>query len=166
VDAEVIIAAVLSGLGAGVISSLTTLRLVRRNLEAVYDADLRARRIQHYEYIWRYLRPPPGFAWADVLPKDADDLLKRVQDWYWEGNGGLYMSHQSARCFDEFREALHNLIAGPRATDAHAACAGAAYKLRLSLAGDVGTQNLPLLGRRSASVSRTTSSERATDAGS
>src|SRR5262245_64313805 len=79
---------------------------VRKDLEAEYDKDLRAKRRDAYAALWKLLQPlakysPPPPTTAEPLKQ----LSAELRQWYFEV-GGLYMSGKTRDAYFALQEEL------------------------------------------------------------
>jgi hypothetical protein len=136
-----VISGVGSGLAAGIVSGFVTLRKVRQDLAAQYDADLREQRLKHYQDVWTYFEPLTITRPRSLTKNDLDALSGRLRDWYFF-KGGLYMSTPSTRFYNILQEALARLVArdAEPAKDDLNAVRFFASSFRARLTEDVGTR--------------------------
>jgi hypothetical protein len=66
--ADSVTVALASALGGGVLTYLTTIMKIRKDLAAQYDADLRRDRIGVYKSLWKLLEPLARYAPPESLP--------------------------------------------------------------------------------------------------
>jgi hypothetical protein len=113
---------------------------VRKELEAEYDKDLRAKRREVYAALWKLLQPlakysPPG----ELTTESFKRLSVELRQWYFEV-GGLYMSAGTRDAFFALQDELNRPTAdGDKARDAGS-------RLRTATTRDVGARNEPLTG--------------------
>jgi hypothetical protein len=114
---------------------------VRKELEAEYDKDLRAKRRDAYAALWKLLQPlaiysPPG----PVSPESMKQLSVELRQWYYEV-GGLYLSANTRDAFF----ALQDELTAQGATAEKAREKGS--RLRTATTLDVGSRRKPLTGQ-------------------
>jgi len=83
-----VLASVISGL-AGVVASYVGIQWkTKKDLEAKFDASLRALRLQAYPPLWGFLKPLALFG-RDGYPgiNDLVTLSKSLRDWYFDQGG-------------------------------------------------------------------------------
>jgi hypothetical protein len=91
-------------------------RRVRAELEARYDAELRALRLAAYPKLWAatealamYAREPPGYPTKSAL----ETMSKTFRQWYFN-EGGLYLSAEARNAYFQFQDALAAVLTSPR----------------------------------------------------
>lgn len=84
----------------------------RKDLEAEYDKDLRAKRIEVYKELWshlgllaRYDRPKP------LNRKTLKELTTAMREWYFQ-IGGLYLSEETRKAYFDLKEIIKNDLEG------------------------------------------------------
>jgi hypothetical protein len=113
---------------------------VRKDLEAEYDKDLRAKRRDAYAALWKLLQPlakysPP----APLTPESLKQLSAALRQWYFEV-GGLYMTATTRDAYFKLQDEL-------TAQDANAERAQKkGSDLRTATTRDVGSRRDPLTG--------------------
>jgi hypothetical protein len=109
--AQLLLSAVI-GAAAG---AFATAYKSRKELESLYDIELRRRRIDAYADLWKLLEP---FAyWSPpraVTYKTLGDASRALRSWYF-ARGGLVLSTKTRAPYFNLQEALTRLSAGDRA---------------------------------------------------
>jgi hypothetical protein len=106
-----VLASVISGL-AGVVASYVGIQWkIKKDLEAKFDASLRALRLQAYPPLWGLVKPLALFG-RDGYPgiNDLVTLSKSLRDWYFD-QGGLYLSETSRNAYFGLQRSLGVLAA-------------------------------------------------------
>jgi hypothetical protein len=101
------------GTAAGGLSVfLTTRAQMRRELEHTYDQDLRARRIDAYQGLYKLTAKMPRY-WPGTQPVRADmrEWPKGFDDWYFGEAGGLFLSDDARK---DYNHALETMAAVSR----------------------------------------------------
>ncbi len=139
--------ALISGILGFLASTVTMFLKFRKDLEAKYDLDLRARRIVAYKELWKHLQPlakysPPG----PVTHQTLQNLSENLRQWYFE-EGGLFLSESSRDSYfalqDEIRGLFRNsdqLEGKPLAEPIYELVRSKSSALRTALTRDVGTR--------------------------
>jgi hypothetical protein len=136
----------------GGISWLTTNARLRRELELLYDRDLRDKRVAAYKELWRRTKRVPRTALrGEVTGETLRNVRVDWHNWYYD-EGGIYMS-ETVR--DKYFEATKGLETGADACGSRE-LTPAEYEsvydrvktLRDSLTNDIGARLEPKLSRR------------------
>jgi hypothetical protein len=148
---QLILSAVVGGL-AGIFA---TAYKSRKELESLYDIELRRKRIDAYGELWKLLEPLAY--WSPPAPPTYATLAgvsRALRRWYFKG-GGLVLSKQARAPYFNLQEALTELSAGDMATgeealdeDTREIVKALASRLRTASTDDVATRAVPLLGQR------------------
>jgi hypothetical protein len=147
-----ILAGLIGALAGGLISWLTTNARLRRELELLYDRELRDNRNVAYTALWNLTEPLPR-AW--IKGRVTGENLKTVREswhnWYYTG-GGIYMS-QTVRdryfCATPVLEKFADAAQGRELTDLEYQTVYESVKaLRDSLTDDIGARLDPQLARK------------------
>jgi len=149
------VSSVITGLVSGVISSLltyfSTRSKIRLEMRVEYDRALHDKRLELYKELWPETEPLAGFKPHFVL---TYQIVKAFADktrlWYFNSEGGIYLSKQSRKPYFELKKQLQNVLDDEeleRQPDANiddikrvTSIVDAASRLRASLADDVGTR--------------------------
>jgi hypothetical protein len=138
----------LFGLISGIVLTyLGSVLKFRKDLEAEYDKDLRNRRLDAYQDLWklleilaRYDRPKP------LNRQTLEELTATMREWYF-GTGGLYLSEKTRGTYFDLKRALQDKIArgnygadGSLVGPDSQSLLDLASLLRASLSQDVGTR--------------------------
>jgi hypothetical protein len=127
----------------------------RKELESLYDIELRRLRIKAYLKLWKELEPladwsPPG----PVTNGSLGRLSKALRSWYFT-SGGLYLSGKSRAPYFNLQEALTQVSEGRPAddetepeADTRQMLHALASRLRTATTDDVATRVDPILGGR------------------
>ncbi|HSI56751.1 MAG TPA: hypothetical protein VLA16_04290 [Ideonella sp.] len=146
---------VLIGFALGAIGSYLALYWkVRKELEAQYDKELRAERLQQYKLLWTMTEPlakysPPG----PVSVQRLRDMSSKGRCWYFQ-QGGIFMSERTRDRYFAFQEALLATIAAG-SKDEEPSIKGVdleplrkrSSRLRTAMTEDVGTRRASLFAR-------------------
>jgi hypothetical protein len=139
-------------IGGAVVSGALTYVGTKRKLSLDYDADLRERRINAYQDLWKRLEPlskyvPPTFSHAVV-----NDLAESMRTWYFR-DGGLFLSTAARNDYFALQDILKRITtdgwgwATPGkeklTTEAREILRTYGSRLRTGLTLDVGTRSRP-----------------------
>lgn len=125
---------------------------VRSELEAQYDKDLRAERLQVYPALWKLLEPlakysRPGPVTALSLQKMSAEL----RQWYFEV-GGLFMSERTRKAYFSLQDELVKMFATYRdslelelSEENFENIRRKGSQLRTATTADVGSRQKPLI---------------------
>lgn len=147
-----ILAGLIGALAGGLISWLTTNARLRRELELLYDRELRESRNVAYKALWILTKPVPR-AWikGEVTGAMLREVRENWHNWYYEG-GGIYMSETVRdRYFDAtpVLERFADAAQGRELADAEYQTVYESVKaLRDSLTDDIGARLEPQLTRK------------------
>jgi hypothetical protein len=136
-----------SAIIAGVLTYVTAVLKIRRDLAAQYDADLRRDRIGVYKELWKSLQPLARYAPERSLTcADAHALAGQLRSWYFE-QGGLYLSEASREAYFGLQDALKDIHPSdkPLSKEEVAMLRERGSTLRTHLTKDVGTRAQPIL---------------------
>ena len=146
-----IVAGVVSGIGGAAVTGFVTVLLVRRNLAAGYDSDLRAKRLEQYATLWPLFRDVAATRPEPLTRAETATLGNALRTWYFDG-GGLFMSRASVDFYNLLQRAIRELTAVDRraemSSDEQEAVRFLASSLRTRLTDDVATRRPPMLARR------------------
>lgn len=137
----------LIGLASGaILAYIGAVLKFRKDLEAEYDKDLRAKRIEVYKDLWNHLGLLARYDRPKALNrKTLKELSVAMRDWYF-GVGGLYLSEEARKSYFDLKEMIKNFIEGPQtqkvedSDPALQAMLAQASLLRSHLTRDVGTR--------------------------
>src|SRR5215208_4144764 len=155
---EVLISVVGAGL-ALVSGAFLALLGSRKRLEVEYDIELRGRRIEAYQALWKTLQPLAYYSPPEAVTYAvARDLSQALRTWYFEV-GGLFLSELTREAYFDLQKGLGGVIKEPVEHD-HLPVAdklferlrGTASTLRTATTQDVATRVKP---RRTAVRMRT-----------
>jgi hypothetical protein len=99
----------LSALVGAAAGAFATAYKSRKELESLYDIELRRRRIDTYAELWKLLEPlaywsaPQPLTYARLAP-----LSKALRSWYF-GSGGLFLSQKTRAPYFNLQESLTRL---------------------------------------------------------
>jgi len=142
---------VLTLIGGAVASGALTYVGTRRKLALDYDADLRKRRIEAYQDLWKGLEPLSRYEPIPFSHTEAKDLAEGLRSWYFR-DGGLFLSTTARNDCFALQDILRYVVNGwgwetpdklnltPEAQEALRAYGS---RLRTSLTLDVGTRTRP-----------------------
>jgi hypothetical protein len=149
--ADSVVVAVTSGLASaavgGVLTYVTTVLKIRRDLAAQYDADLRRDRIAVYKELWKNLQPLAKYAPGQILTcNGAHDLASVLRAWYFE-EGGLYLSEPAREAYFQLQDGLKTVQdhSDRPVGDLLPTLMALGSELRTQLTHDVGTRAQPML---------------------
>jgi hypothetical protein len=101
-------AAAAAGIGA-LFGILTTSWKTRKDLESQYDIDLRKKRIDAYQELWKMLEPLADYSPAAPLTRPRlKTLSESLRVWYFH-QGGLFLSERTRAPYFHLQKALTNL---------------------------------------------------------
>jgi hypothetical protein len=124
----------------------------RKELESLYDIELRRRRIYTYSELWKLLEPladwsPPG----PVTYGSMSRLSNALRSWYF-GSGGLFLSPKTRAPYFNLQQALSEVSKDRSADDetvldedTHEIVKALASRLRTASTDDVATRVEPRL---------------------
>jgi hypothetical protein len=138
------------GAVAGIVS---TAWKTRKDLESQYDIDLRMRRIDAYEALWKALEPLADYAAPAPMTHSAVVRLSAdLRRWYFH-TGGLFLSKKTRAPYFNLQNALRDLTDSPPEDpsleldeDEREILKALASRLRTSSTDDVATRVGPRLG--------------------
>lgn len=145
----------LSALVGAAAGAFATAYKSRKELESLYDIELRRRRIDTYAELWKLLEPladwsPPGPLTYGRIGR----LSQALRRWYF-GSGGLFLSHKTRAPYFNLQEALTRLSEGrPEGDstvldkDSHEVLKALGSRLRTATTDDVATRVDPSLAGR------------------
>jgi hypothetical protein len=148
-EAIQVLVSALVGAAAG---AFATAYKSRKELESMYDIELRRRRIDTYTELWKLLEPlaywsPP----RQLTYGGLGQLSKALRSWYF-GSGGLFLSRKTRAPYFNLQEALTRLSDGRPADDStvldeasHEVLKGLGSRLRTATTEDVATRVDPSL---------------------
>ena len=134
--------------GAGLLTgALLAVLGTRQRLEVEYDIELRQRRIEAYQALWKILEPLAYYAPPSAVTYSvARDLAQALRTWYFEV-GGLFLSEASREAYFDLQKGLGGVIKEPLDADRVPLGAqrferlrGIASKPRTTLTQDVATR--------------------------
>ena len=157
-DFESFVVPLISGLVAGVISSVLTYfgirSKIRLDLTAEYDKELRTSRLEVYKTLWTLLKPLARFSRESPLTYQlVKETSEKMRNWYFD-TGGIYLSRQSRDPYFKMKEAMQGIIDDASLVQRVDEPLSGAYikavlssgtKLRKSLADDIGTRRGPFV---------------------
>jgi hypothetical protein len=142
----------LSALVGAAAGAFATAYKSRKELESLYDIELRRRRIDTYSELWKLLEPLAYWSPARPLTYGGIGQLSRaLRSWYF-GSGGLFLSHKTRAPYFNLQESLTRLSEG-RPTDdstvldddSHEVVKALGSRLRTATTEDVATRVEPSL---------------------
>jgi hypothetical protein len=146
---------VLSAVVGGLAGTFATAYKSRKELESLYDIELRRKRMDAYGELWKLLEPLAY--WAPPNPLTYATLAsvsRALRSWYF-ASGGLVLSKQTRAPYFNLQQALTELSAGDRGTseeplkeDTREIVKALASRLRTASTDDVATRVVPALGQR------------------
>ena len=149
--ATAVVAGVASGVGGAALSGWVTVLLVRRNLAAAYDTDLRAKRLEHYAKLWPLFRDAAATRPEPLTREEIRRLGEDLRGWYFDG-GGLFLSRTAVDFYNLLQRAIRELTSdanrGELTPLEQEGIRFLASSLRTRLTDDVATRRPPLLARR------------------
>ncbi len=100
----------LAGLFGTVLAALVSYRQgvlkVTQDLQIEYDKDLRNRRINHYNELWKILFPLGKYPEPRRLSHEQlESLGQAIEQWYFTG-GGLFLSERTREHFSDLQDGL------------------------------------------------------------
>ena len=148
---EQILAGLIGAAVGGVISWLTTNSRLRRELELLYDRDLREKRVAAYRELWkRTKRVPRTRLRGEVTGATLREVREDWHNWYYD-EGGIYMSAVVRDTYFAATEALETAAdaGGDRELreNEYEAVYERVKELRDSLTADIGSRIEPQLLR-------------------
>jgi hypothetical protein len=145
------IGAIVGALVGGLVTWWTTNSRLRRELELLYDRDLRDKRVDAYRELWKRTKGVPRRRMAGEVTGGA--ILKVREDWHewYYDEGGIYMSEAVRSRYFDATQALEKAadLAGDRELlpaeydDVYAKVSA----LRDALTGDIGARLEPQLSK-------------------
>ena len=142
----------LSALVGAAAGAFATAYKSRKELESLYDIELRRRRIDTYSELWKLLEPLAY--WSPPRPLTyggITQLSKALRSWYF-GSGGLFLSRKTRAPYFNLQEALTRLSQGRPADDpavldeeSHEVVKALGSRLRTATTEDVATRVDPSL---------------------
>lgn len=128
---------------------LTTNSRLRRELELLYDRDLREKRVAAYQELWRRTKRVPRHRLAgEVTRNTMREVREDWHDWYYDG-GGIYMSEavrskyfDATQALEDAADVVDDRVLSPGEYDGVYARVKA---LRDALTGDIGARLEPRL---------------------
>jgi hypothetical protein len=146
---------VLSAVVGGLAGTFATAYKSRKELESLYDIELRRKRMDAYAELWKLLEPLAY--WAPQSPLTYAKLAsvsRTLRKWYFV-SGGLVLSKRTRAPYFNLQQALTELSAGDRATsekrleeDTRDIVKALASRLRTATTDDVASRVVPALGQR------------------
>jgi hypothetical protein len=125
---------------------------VKKELEALYDKDLRTKRLNAYTELWKLLQPLAKYSWPiPVTAASLENLSADLRKWFFEV-GGLFLSERTRKEYFALQNALTIKIANCKEhldrelSDADfLAIRTKGSQLRTSTTVDVGSRKRPLI---------------------
>jgi len=150
---------VITGLVSGAISSVLTYfgtrSKIRLEMRVEYDKALHNKRLELYKALWPETEPLARFKPHFFLTYSiVNAVAERTRDWYFNKEGGIYLSKQSRKPYFRLKKAMQRVIDDgemEKQPDAKIddnmrdAIVQAASRLRASLSDDIGTRRAPWL---------------------
>ena len=142
----------LSALVGAAAGAFATAYKSRKELESLYDIELRRRRIDTYSELWKLLEPLAY--WSPPRPLTYGGIAQvsqALRSWYF-GSGGLFLSHKTRAPYFNLQESLTKLSEA-RPTydttvldeDSHEVLKALGSRLRTATTEDVATRVEPSL---------------------
>jgi hypothetical protein len=149
-----VIVGIIAASGGGAVTWLTTNARLRRELELLYDRDLREKRVAAYSELWRRTkRVPRNRRPGELTTATLREIREDWHDWYYD-DGGIYMSEavriryfEATAVIDGVRDASSE---GELEEEAYLRVYTAVKRLRDVLTDDIGLRLDQKLGGRSA----------------
>jgi hypothetical protein len=146
---------VLSAAVGAVAGLLATYYKSRKDLESLYDIELRRKRIDAYGELWKLLEPLAY--WSPPEPptyRTLGSVSRALRSWYFT-SGGLVLSTRTRAPYFNLQQALTELTGDDRATsdeplddDTKEIVKALASRLRSASTDDVATRVVPALSKR------------------
>jgi len=144
---DTVIAALASAKFGGLLAYLTMSVKVRKDLVAKYDMDLRNRRIEVYQELWKYLQPLAMYSRSKLFSKAvALQLHNDLRTWYFEV-GGIFLSESTRDSYFNLQEKLREIEENQEISDDNneipdfESLRKLGSTLRTAMARDVGTRS-------------------------
>ncbi len=160
---EKIFGAIIGGLALILVSYLGAMLKFRSDLRFEYDKELRAKRIERYEELWRLTGLFPQYAReAEVTIDDVRMLTRNLRDWYFQS--GMFLSGRARDAYFTYQKGLCQLV-DKQGGNPTQTVEGATYEelrsigsdLRTALVQDVGTRQQSERDRENEQWSKTVS---------
>ena len=94
-----------------IVTYYATRSKIRLDLTVEYDKEIRKKRLELYEKLWRLLKP---FARFSPEEKPTYAIIKqtseKMRDWYFDEFGGIYLSKESRKPYFYLKEYLQDVI--------------------------------------------------------
>ncbi|HEY8563320.1 MAG TPA: hypothetical protein VIL74_23280 [Pyrinomonadaceae bacterium] len=140
-----------------IVTYLATRSKIRLDLTVEYDKEIRKKRLELYEKLWKHLKPLARFS-PEEKPTYA--LIKQtsetMRDWYFDEVGGIYLSKESREPYFNLKECLQEIIddqvlknsRAELSARQHAKVLNFGKQLRDSLSDDIDTRRESFLKRK------------------
>ena len=114
---ETVVVGVISGVASGglgaFVTHLATRATTRLQLAAAYDRTLQRERREAYLSLWAHMEPVSRYGRRGPFTyQAARDLSDATRSWYYR-TGGMYLTIRSRDLYNEWKEVLEPLAAGP-----------------------------------------------------
>jgi hypothetical protein len=101
----------LVAIASGFLSYFGAIQRIRKDLEAEFDRELRAKRIKAYSTLWMHLKLLTHTQIMDLHDVRKEGLLclyRNLHDWYFES--GMFLSTHSRKQFDKLKENMRDFF--------------------------------------------------------
>ncbi|HEY0461300.1 MAG TPA: hypothetical protein VGC97_19345 [Pyrinomonadaceae bacterium] len=96
---------------AAVVTYFATRSKIRLELTVEYDKEIRKKRLELYEKLWKLLKPLARFSAEEKITYSIIKIRsEKMRDWYFDEVGGIYLSKQSRKPYFELKEAMQEVI--------------------------------------------------------
>jgi hypothetical protein len=107
---ENIIIGLISGIVGAVITYFTTRSKIRLELTAEYDKELRKKRLEVYQELWKLLKPLARFSRENPITYQiVKDTSENMRNWYFD-TGGIFLTKESRIPYFALKKEMQKII--------------------------------------------------------
>jgi hypothetical protein len=138
-----------SGSFTAIVTYFATRSKIRLDLTAEYDKELRDKRREVYEKLWKLLKPLARFSREkQITYQIIKETSEKIRDWYYD-TGGIYLSKESREPYFAFKKSMQKIIDNKDLKEKPETAIGEVTlekmlhqgtELRSSLSDDIGTR--------------------------